>query len=134
MELSETGPLGARVIPLASVDIGCAVWSSTRQDFNTDPVGGVVIARTDGINVRTGEITRGYLTLNPYGGLLTPINVRWIAETDIGPHGCEVPERSTIARLVRRIARQLSETKGDLGDEERERIGWLSRLAGVRYE
>lgn len=119
-----------RVGVLALVEKGVSAWSSTRRDAYDQPLGGVVVEINDVVDPETGEINRFFTCLDPTGSDRFPVDVRRLAEAEVTPTGIEATPNSRITKLIKRLAGEVHDMKGNYLDlHHADRIRWIGTLA-----
>lgn len=117
-----------RVGVLVLIEKGVTVWSSTRRDAYDQALGGVVVEINDVVDRETGEISRHFTCLDPYGA--GDVTVRRLAEAEVSPTGVEATANSRITGLIKRLAGEVHEMKGSYLDlHHADRIRWMGTLA-----
>lgn len=119
-----------RVGVLALVERGVSVWSAERRDAYDQPLGGVVVEIEDVADRETGEMSRFFTCLDPYGG--GPVTVRRLAEAEVRQSGVEATAGSRITSLVKRLGAEIGDHKGSFLDPWiADRVRWMYTLVGV---
>lgn len=125
-----------RIGLLAMVTPGSTMlWSSTRRHHDDQAIGGVVVSVDDSYDPETGESQRRYVTVDPTRG--PEIITHVLAEDEIGQHGVEPVDFSTLTKLIRRLQARgaYPSTQGPGGRRRSNETGTATMLTtvGARY-
>lgn len=115
------------------LDIGCQAWSQERrtlQGQSDAALGGIIVSRAEQVDGETGEVVRTFVAIDPYN-TRPAVRVRRLTPAEIDRETMEFPQDGLVRSLVRRLAEEISKSKGPLTPQLIEFDRWQHNLVAV---